>query len=518
MDIKESDGCDDAIGPVSSHKSNLQVTLLSPDIEAFPEEQVESVSNTLIQLYNEANLLIDVCDPFDRELVSAALVSQEVGNSYLNINLELDFTCTGCELLDQTFLFEYEDSEQISRMLEEDPMMIIGDQLSCICPKGATRRGVLKEELAKALGERLVAKMPNIPEMTVSFVNEIQPVDCESIMTPFNASSVVELVVSQDPAGVTLEDVDFGSFELLYPAAYNAAAQSFCDPSFRLLQDVRVRQIEARGEDTLAVEFDATGLCRGCDPSTTQLFYPSLNSRPSRKLIEKEPATVTLTNSFSQRRLEDTMDLDSCTCPVDMIEQGGVSEEELLPFLQTMVNFTDDFSTVVTAKSCEPVSSFDSAILIVVNSTIDLSLYEEYLTSAFLNVTNRELPEDNVCPARRPKVLDAEAEIGIYSIEERFIYFGIEQDRQQRNLAKRMLEDTPTEESLAPSMSLPPSISSAPSVAPSMSLLPSISTAPSAMPSELPSLVPTPMFKAFTQYIQFSFTGTCRGKTPFSIQ
>ena len=442
--------------------------------DSLPVEDMVFVNSAFKDLYNDMNTRDDdFCDPEARQIESIVLSQSEIQILDGPFNTtELWFrvsgTCYGCDTSD-THLFEY-GNQEITRKLSEAALV----DAECFCPRNVPLQAPSKADFVARFQDRV--EILGDSSLIIAGTNEVQSFQCPTTSDQISVSTIVELKVTDKTAEeVTLESQDFSFFQNSFVESYNMATEEFCDSEFRRIDSALVTKVVPVSNDTVTVQIDLQGSCQGCTGRDIMFIFDTY-SNPGKNLLSQN----------HRRYLEE----DQCFCHLDAPNRA-IAEEEFIPVLQQAVQADLDRGLIENVQPCYLETIFENAVLVSAQSSADLSDYGEILSESFKNAVNRNLGRDDICDPRFREVIDVKVQAGSFE--------GIK------------FTEAP---SMSPTLNPTRSPSSMPSFLNSTLLNETLSPEselPSSAPSSSPTFEPTTEFQAFTQYIAFFFTGTCRG-------
>ena len=495
---------DESVSAVSFSKS-LRLDISGSSVAFSSDEASQSfLAEAITDVFNELSICQDVGDIDNQKphktITAASILTPEslkviIDEGVLGVDspesfsvlLDLDMSCVGCNTTLPLFLPPAEDQQVTNE-----------DLFPCECTPPS------KDDFMTALHVRINSAL-EVEDSAVSLLTEMEILNVVEAQTlevcppssetsEFTSSNILELMLNttivEDIESLTIESLsdELTVLQDLYKAAYSAAANDACDDLARQVDTAQVIRVVPRYPDMIALQIDTTAICQGdtCIAEPITLFDPyhsnSMSAGGMGRMLNRELAfakDVLLENHSplrgklpSDRKLEDGAD-SLCYCPSERDLDIGVSEESFLPYLDNFLSNDERFTAIVSAKPCPIESEFETSVLVVANSTLDLSLYTDALEESLLSTANRNLDSPDKCDPLDKKILTASMQV-----------------LDQRS-ASRRLEDADDVE---------------------QSPFPSISLASSASPSTSPSFAPTESFRAYTQYLFFHITGTCRGE------
>ena len=492
---------DESVSAVSFSKS-LRLDISGSSVAFSSDEASQSfLALAITDVFNELSICQDVGDIDEdsqkphktitaasiltpeslKVLIDAGILGVDSPESF-SMLLDLDMSCVGCNSTLPLFLHPAEDQQVTNEEL-----------FPCECPPPSKNDFITAINSALEVADSDVSLLGEMEVLNVVEAQTLGECPPSSETNEFTSSNILELMLNttivEDIESLTIESLsdELTVLQDLYKAAYSAAANDACDSVARQVDTAQVIRVVPRYPDMIALQIDTTAICQGdtCDAETITLFDPyhsdSMGAGGMRRKLNREIAfakDVVLENhsplrgKLPGRELEDGVE-SLCYCPSESHLGIGVSEENFIPYLDNFLLNDERFTAIVSAKPCPIESEFETSVLVVANSTLDLSLYTDTLAGSLLTTANRNLDSPDKCDPLDRKVLAASMQV-----------------LDQRS-ASRRLEDIDDEE---------------------QSPFPSISLAPSASPSTSPSFAPTEGFRAYTQYLFFHITGNCRGE------
>ena len=491
------------------------------------EDDLIQMELSFLEAYNAYATSQDYCDPMNRIVTSVVAerdfagpkrnmmrgrqLSEVSTPGLIHVLLKVGATCRGTQCSENASLFDYQ--QESARRLDID-------EASCFCPLDSLVRGPSEEEIFSLFESKLSSTAAETEgrrsllsiSLTLVFSGEAQVTACDSELIEFTSTKILELALTTaDLALLTPENPEFQVLADNYVLAYNRASLSFCDDSYRTLMSASVSAV-VPSVTTVSIQLDLVGLCRGCDPATTDVFDTYTFSRR----LDQHPVE-------KQRFLQD----GTCYCPLSPSISGrGTAEEDLVPILSEILIADASISIVSDVKPCDPVAPFEASLLIRLESTEEFSEQTAQFESAFITASNRNLRQEDRCDPTEREVILAEASFVTVKADEG--------DEIEVEEAARFLQEvtgTPSVVSAEPSAM--PTLSSQPSSRPSVSKSPTSSSAPtgsvepSSAPSISPAPTPVPSFspaptnaivpgtfaptRGLFSYLLLSISGECRG-------
>jgi hypothetical protein len=201
---------------------------------------------------------VDFCDPINRTVTSVEV-------DQLNATQQADLTTKTFQLSVNGFCRDCNSTANLFDL--ETHKVVFGNDI-CVNVTDIRGRNVT------TFRQAFQASMSEFNEtFTIMDIQEQNAFFCPEDYAPFNSTLTLEYYSVCDTVEMEL-------LEQVVLETYNSMLETdYCDPTFRILQSVEL--IEANlTETTLQLNFDVTGLCRGCSMDTLfdedYIFEPSL--------------------------------------------------------------------------------------------------------------------------------------------------------------------------------------------------------------------------------------------------